>query len=129
MDPARLPHLETLILADNSLGIEHARRIECLTAVPPRLRTLDLSGTGFNDEAAACLARAPALAELKELLIANCDISAIGIQSLLDSKYLQYTLLVVSTKDFAAASRHRIEERLREHNDRCFAPSRPSNDR
>jgi uncharacterized protein (TIGR02996 family) len=119
LNPARFPNLQVLTLAANPLSTEHARRIASLPMVPPQLCVLDLSDSDINDEGAACLAHAPALSNLKELRVARSNIRERGIQALVDSPYLQNTLIYFKPPE-GLADRHRIEQQLRRHNDRCL---------
>jgi uncharacterized protein (TIGR02996 family) len=82
-----------LYLNRNDLGPAH---LAILAALPlPSLQSLHLGGNyEMGPEGAKALARAPFLAQLRELDLTNCQLTAPGLKALVSSKHFRCPLLL-----------------------------------
>jgi uncharacterized protein (TIGR02996 family) len=102
LDAADMPELRSLSLRNNRLWPEAVQQLGD-TRVAARLTRLDLSGNPVSDEGVATLARHPAFAGLRELILRSDElqesdcVSAVGATSIAESQTL--TLLEVLNFD------------------------------
>jgi uncharacterized protein (TIGR02996 family) len=108
-----LASLTDLDLSDNPLGADGALLISLADCWPTALRSLDLTGTNLHDGAATFLATGPAIAGLRELVLADNPLTADGIDDLLAAPALTG---IVLRFDSVLLSNAALENRIEHHN-------------
>src|SRR5262249_27966225 len=108
----RLPSLERLNLAGNRIGNLGAL---AAAAKMPALQELDLGAAHLDDAAAEALARAPHLAGLRSLRLADNSLTGAGVRGVLESPRLTNRARVeVLGNEMSADARTRLRDQYRE---------------
>jgi uncharacterized protein (TIGR02996 family) len=111
-----LPALETLDLANNRLGAAGVIGLAERPSVA-RLRALNVAGAGIDDAAAAVIAGAPALANLRHLVLGHgrwaSGLSRAGLDALIASPHLSPELVLELDNEALAPRRAAVAARFR----------------